>query len=130
MADLRKLHVDLYADLAQAFIAEAEAFGGDPFGAMEIASSVLQANDRHRPLLTRMAGIALARLGQNEAALRELRHSLQTARARGSDYDIAATIDVIDALGAANPEMLAGTGTGSSRTSGSCGYRDLRYQRL
>jgi tetratricopeptide (TPR) repeat protein len=105
MVDLRKLHVDLYADLAEAFIAEADAFGGDPIQALEGASNALKANDTHRPLLTRMAGISLARLGQKEAALRELRHALETARERASDYDIAATIDVIDTLGSADPDM-------------------------
>ena len=68
--------------LTQAWIAEAEAFGGDPFRALDIASQTLRSNDRLRPLLTRMGGVALARLGQREAATRELRHSLRTARER------------------------------------------------
>ena len=62
-SELRRLGIDAYAELAQAWIAEAEAFGGDPFRALEIGSQELQANDRQRPLLTRMGGIALARLG-------------------------------------------------------------------
>ena len=53
-------------------IAEAEAFGGDAYRALEIASRELEANDEHRPLLTRVAGIALARLGEKRAAIREL----------------------------------------------------------
>jgi tetratricopeptide (TPR) repeat protein len=106
LADLRRLRVDTYADLAQAWIAEAEAFGGDPLRALEIASKELQANDRQRPLLTRMGGIALARLGEKQAAMRELRHSLGSARARGADYDIAATIDAIDVVGGAEFELL------------------------
>jgi class 3 adenylate cyclase/tetratricopeptide (TPR) repeat protein len=97
-AELGRLGVDGYAELARALIVEAEAFGGDPFRAMEIGSLELQANDRQRPLLTRMGGIALARLGQKQAAMRELNHSLATARKRGADYDIAATIDVIAAV--------------------------------
>ena len=106
-AELRRLGIDAYAELAQAWIAEAEAFGGDPFRAMDIASRELQANDRQRPLLTRMGGIALARLGQKEAAMRELTHSLQTARARSSEYDIAATIDVIGAVDVVEPNLLS-----------------------
>jgi tetratricopeptide (TPR) repeat protein len=105
-SELRVLGVDAYAELVQAWIAEAEAFGGDPFRALEIASQELEANDRQRPLLTRMGGIALARLGQKEAAMRELNHSLGTARTRSSEYDIAATIDAMAAIGNANEELL------------------------
>ena len=104
-ADLRRLRVDTYADLAQALIAEAEGLSGDPFRALDLASQELQANDRQRPLLTRMAGVALARLGQKEAALRELRHSLSTARERRADYDVAATIDAMDAIAAVDQNM-------------------------
>ena len=105
-SELRRLGIDAYAELAQAWIAEAEALGGDPFRALEIGSQQLQANDRQRPLLTRMGGIALARLGEKEAAMRELRHSLQTARERSSEYDIAATIDAMAAIGNADDELL------------------------
>lgn len=106
-ADLSRSGLDFYADFCQALIAEAEAFGGDPFRALEVASGALRANDQVRPLLTRVAGIALARLGQNGAGMRELKHALKTARQRSAPYDIAATIDAIDALGKADPQMLA-----------------------
>ena len=106
MSELRGLGMDAYAELAQAWIAEAEAFGGDPFRALDLASQELQANDRQRPLLTRMGGIALARLGQTEAAMRELKHSLRTARERSAEYDIAATIAAMDAFGAVDDELL------------------------
>lgn len=105
-ADLRRFGMDDYAELTQAWTAEAEAFGGDPFRALELASQELRANDRQRPLLTRMGGIALARLGQTEAAMRELRHSLETARARNSEYDIAATIDVMAAVAGADADLV------------------------
>ena len=105
-SELRRLGIDAYAELTQAWLAEAEAFGGDPFRAMEIASQELQANDRQRPFLTRMGGIALARLGQKEAAMRELRHSLTTARDRKSDYDVAATIEIMDAVNGVDPDLL------------------------
>jgi class 3 adenylate cyclase/tetratricopeptide (TPR) repeat protein len=104
MEELRRLGIDAYAEFAEALIAEAEAFGGDPFHALDIASHALQASDGQRPLLTRMAGVALARLGQKDAAMRELRHSVQAARARGSEYDVCATIDLMDAIGRADPE--------------------------
>lgn len=106
MSDLRQLGMDAYAELAQAWIAEAEAFGGDPFRAMDLASETLRSNDRLRPLLTRMGGVALARLGQREAAIRELGHSLRTARERSADYDIAATIDALDALDAIDEDVV------------------------
>ena len=106
MADLRRFGMDAYAELAQAWIAEAEAFGGDAMRAMEVASERMQTNDRERPLLTRMAGIALARLGERKAAMRELEHALRTARDRGAEYDIAATIDVMAAIDGADPTLL------------------------
>ena len=106
MAELRRMRVDLYANLGQALIAEAEAFGGDPMRALEIASRELEANDEQRPLLTRAAGIALARLGEKRGATRELTHSLQTARDRGSEYDVAATIDVLHALDDADDQLV------------------------
>ena len=58
-------------------------------------------------MLTRIAGIALARLGEKEAAEREFRSSLRVARDRGSEYDIAAAIDALDALSAADADLLA-----------------------
>ncbi|HUA70810.1 MAG TPA: tetratricopeptide repeat protein, partial [Solirubrobacteraceae bacterium] len=103
--ELRRLQFDLYADLAQGLLAEAEAFVGDPMRALDIASRELRSNDRLRPLLTRVAAIALARLGEQKGALRELRHSLQVARDRGDEYDIAATIDLLDALGDADRDL-------------------------
>jgi class 3 adenylate cyclase/tetratricopeptide (TPR) repeat protein len=106
VAELRRLKADWYAELGQALVAEAEAFGGDPFRALDIASRELQASDRHRPLLTRIGGIALARLGDRNAAIRELRHSLASARERRADYDVAATADALAALGATDARLL------------------------
>ena len=75
--------------------------------ALDLASRALKANDQVRPLLTRVAGIALARLGEKAGAVRELTHALRTARARSADYDIAATIDILDALGSADAELVS-----------------------
>jgi class 3 adenylate cyclase/tetratricopeptide (TPR) repeat protein len=107
LSDFRRLRMDGYAELTQALIAEAQAFGGDAFEALEVASRALEVSDRLRPLLTRVAGIALARIGERETSMRELKHSLRTARDRAAEYDIAATIDAIDALGGADPQMLS-----------------------
>jgi class 3 adenylate cyclase/tetratricopeptide (TPR) repeat protein len=107
LEDVRKFRMDAYAELTQALIAEAHAFGGDPFEALEIASRTLQANDRQRPLLSRVGAIALARLGDKDASVRELGHSLRVGRERGAEYDVAATIDALEAIDGADREMLA-----------------------
>jgi tetratricopeptide (TPR) repeat protein len=107
VAELHEFRVDAYTDFGRALIAEVEALEGDPLEALEIARRELQCNDRHRPLLTRVAGVALARSGQKEAAQAELRRSLRVARDRGSEYDIAAAIDALAALSAADAELLA-----------------------
>jgi class 3 adenylate cyclase/tetratricopeptide (TPR) repeat protein len=106
LADMRRLRMEGYAELIEALIAEAEAVGGDALDGLDRASRALKANDRLRPLLTRAAGIALARMGQREAAIRELAHSLRTARDRSAEYDLAAAIDAMAAVGGADPDML------------------------
>jgi class 3 adenylate cyclase/tetratricopeptide (TPR) repeat protein len=106
MTDLRRVGMEAYAELAEAWIAEAEAFGGDAMRAIEVASQRLRADDRERPLLTRVAGVALARLGETKGAMRELEHSLRTARDRGAEYDIAATVDAMATLGRVDPVLL------------------------
>ncbi len=106
MADLSRARIDAYADFAKALIAEAEAFAGDAARALALARQQLEAGDRHRPLLQRVAGIALARLGRKDAAERELLSALDSARERSAEYDIAATIDLLDALGSAAPGLL------------------------
>jgi class 3 adenylate cyclase/tetratricopeptide (TPR) repeat protein len=106
MADLRRFRIDWQADFAQALIAEAEAFAGDPQRALEIAREELESGDRHRPLLERVSGIGLARLGREDAAKDELMRALASARERGAEYDIAATIDALDAIGSADLGLL------------------------
>jgi class 3 adenylate cyclase/tetratricopeptide (TPR) repeat protein len=106
MDELRRFKLDGYADFAQALLAEAEAFGGDALRALDIGSRELETSNRLRPLLTRVGGIALGRLGERSAAIRELRHSLESARSVGGEYDIAATIDALASLDGADPELL------------------------
>jgi hypothetical protein len=96
-----------YADFATALVAEAHAFAGDPSRALAMAQGALGTADPQRPLLERVAGIALARLGQRDAAERELRCALECARAGHAQYDLAATIDMLAVLGAAEPDLLA-----------------------
>lgn len=103
VADLRRFGIDAYAEFARALVAEAEAFAGDPSRALSIAQDELAAAGRYAPLVGRIRGIALARLGHADAAERALMSSLALARERGEEYDIAATVDVLDALGIAQP---------------------------
>ena len=65
----------------------------------------LESSRRHRPLLQRVCAIALARLDRNDEAAEQLRISLASGQAAGADYEVAATIDVLDALGLAGPDM-------------------------
>jgi class 3 adenylate cyclase/tetratricopeptide (TPR) repeat protein len=104
---LRVFSMQSYAEFGRALIAEAEALAGDPRRALELARAELDGSDRQRPLLQRAAGIALARLGDTEAACRELAEALSCARSRGADYEIAATIDVLAVLACADPDLLA-----------------------
>ena len=103
---LRAFNMHAYADFGRGLIAEAEALRGDPRRGLEIARADLEAADRERPLLQRAAGIALARLEETDAAGRELTAALACARERGAHYEIAATIDALAALGAADDELL------------------------
>ena len=106
MDTLRRFSMHAYADFARALIAEAEAFAGDPRRALDVARAEIESADRNRSLLQRAAGIALARLGQPDAARDELSAALRSARDRGAEYDIAATIDALARLDGADAEML------------------------
>ncbi len=103
---LRAFSMGAYADFAHALIAEGEALGGDPRRGLEIARADLESCDRQRPLLQRAAGIALARLGEADAAQRELAEALDCARERRSGYDVAATIDALALMGCADADLV------------------------
>ena len=105
-AELRGFNMNAYADFAQALIAEAEALVGDAERGLQIARRELRTADRQRPLLQRAGGIALARLGQMEAARSELLGALASARNSGFEYDIAATIDALAALNGVDAPVL------------------------
>jgi tetratricopeptide (TPR) repeat protein len=104
--ELRSFSMLAYAEFGRALIAEAEALAGDPKRGLEIARAELEASDRLRPLLQRSAGIALARLGEMDAAYGELSGALECARAQGAGYEIAASIDALARLGYGDEEML------------------------
>jgi class 3 adenylate cyclase/tetratricopeptide (TPR) repeat protein len=104
--ELRRSRVDAYAGFAQALVAEAHAFTGDAPRALQIAQRELTTTDRHRPLLERVSGIALARLGRVDEAEAQLRSALASARQEHADYEVAATIGVLDSIGAAGEDLL------------------------
>jgi ATP/maltotriose-dependent transcriptional regulator MalT len=106
MNELREFGMDAYADFAHALLAEAEGLGGAPERALAVAHEQLKVTDRNAPLLERVAGIALARLGFTEAARAELIAALKSARARGAEYDVASTVDALHALGSADADLL------------------------
>ncbi len=103
---LRRFELHAYADFAFALTAEAEALAGDAERGLRIARRELRTAERQRPVLLRAAGIALARLGQSDAARTELLGAQAAARDSGFEYDVAATIDALDALGSAGPDVL------------------------
>ncbi|MGZ4183321.1 MAG: adenylate/guanylate cyclase domain-containing protein [Solirubrobacteraceae bacterium] len=105
-AELRKSGADVFAGFARALVAEAHAFTGDAPRALEIARRELETGGRHRPLLERVSGIALARLGRGDEAEEQLRISLASAIEGGADYEVVATIDVLDSLGVAGQDIL------------------------
>jgi class 3 adenylate cyclase/tetratricopeptide (TPR) repeat protein len=105
-AELHKSGADVFAAFARALVAEAHAFTGDAARAIEVARRELATTGRHRPLLQRVSGIALARLGRVDEAGEHLRVSLASAREAGADYEVAATIDVLASFGLAGPGML------------------------
>jgi hypothetical protein len=103
---LHKSGADVFAGFARALVAEAHAFTGDAERALQVARQELETGSRHRPLLERVCGIALARLGRVDEAEEQLRISLASARKGGADYEVAATIDVLDSLGVADQGLL------------------------
>ena len=84
--------------------AESQLLGGDVDGARARAESELeQARALGAvapvPLLHRVRGVALARLGDRPGAADALRHSLEAARVNQVDYEVALTLRVLAALG-------------------------------
>jgi tetratricopeptide (TPR) repeat protein len=98
--ELARLSMDYYVAVARAYLAEAEAFGGDAREALELADRLLATTDRNLALVRRVRAVALIRLGRTRAAIDELEASLIAADGHGTDYDAAAALDLLDALGA------------------------------
>jgi tetratricopeptide (TPR) repeat protein len=92
------------AVFASLVIAEAEAFRGDPRASLEVLSSLRGNRDPYLPMVHRIRGVACWRLDDREAAIDELNESVDAARARGADYDTAAALDALEAVGPTLPE--------------------------
>lgn len=105
-AELRTLGETRSLEQAELVLAEAEAVAGEASRAMEITSR-LGDSSRELAWLKRIRGIALARLGALNEAVSELDASLVMARQTNALYDVAATLDVLDAL-SVEPERQAG----------------------
>jgi tetratricopeptide (TPR) repeat protein len=105
-AELRTAGASRYLEQVELVVAEVEALGGDASDAVQITGR-LSASGRELAWLKRIRGIALARLGRIEEAMDELDASLDVARQSGALYDIAATLDVQQSLGA-EPAQRAG----------------------
>ena len=106
-ADMRKVGVGYYADLANALVAEGESIGGSPERGREVAIELLGSGSTYVALLRRASGIALGRMDQPEAARGELEHALRVARERGEDYEAALALDALSALGATDADQDA-----------------------
>jgi tetratricopeptide (TPR) repeat protein len=99
---LRTMGLGRIADVAGAMSAEAEAVGGDPWRAIAIADELIARADDQRPLLQRARAIALLKIGRWAEAVVALRHSLLAARERDASYEIAATLNALERLGASH----------------------------
>jgi tetratricopeptide (TPR) repeat protein len=98
VSDLRTIGVGPLADFADAMLAEAEGFAGDPERADSIADRLLGSAEENVPLLRRARAIALARMGEEESSIRELELAAEAARERGEQYQLALALDALERL--------------------------------
>jgi hypothetical protein len=94
-ANMRRAGVGFYADLASALVAEAQAVGGVAEQGLQMAERLLAAGSTYVSLLRRACGSALLRMGDTEAAQRELELAVEAARERGEDYEVALALDAL-----------------------------------
>ena len=106
-ADMQRVGVRFYGELASALVGEGEALGGSPERAIQIAVGLLGSGSPHLALLHRASGIALLRLGDPDAARRELNLGLEAARAGGEGYEVASALGALGAVGALDAAQAA-----------------------
>jgi tetratricopeptide (TPR) repeat protein len=104
--ELRTLGETRDLEEAEIALAEAEALGGEPHRAAALSEELLRVK-RELAWIKRNRAIAFARLGRLEDAVCDLEDALSIARERDGLYDVAATIDVLHAVGAATEAQLA-----------------------
>jgi tetratricopeptide (TPR) repeat protein len=105
--DMGQYRVDFYAQLARALIVEAQALGGDASEAIAGAASQLAGENSNVSLLRRARGVALARTGDRDGAIAELRDAVAVARDGGEDFDLALALDALALISAADPAEIA-----------------------
>jgi tetratricopeptide (TPR) repeat protein len=84
--------------------AEAELLAGNVDAALARAGAEIErarsmGGGHHMALLHRVRAVALARSGELDAARRALQDSLEEARARHMDFELALTLKIVAALG-------------------------------
>jgi hypothetical protein len=104
---MQRVGVRFYGELASALVGEGEALGGSPERAIQIAVGLLGSGSPHLALLHRASGIALLRLGDPDAARRELNLGLEAARAGGEGYEVASALGALGAVGALDAAQAA-----------------------
>jgi hypothetical protein len=102
-AEMRRVGVDYYADLADALVAEGEAQGGSAPRALARARELLSSANGNLCTLRRVSGIALARIGDRSSARREIELAVTLARERGEQYELALSLDALGALRPLDP---------------------------
>ena len=95
------------AGLAEAYTAEALAFADRPDAALLAADRALRDATRTAPLLHRVRGFALSQLGDTDGATHALHVSMSEAEERGNAYELAISLDALEALGTAPPGSAA-----------------------
>ncbi|HSD77723.1 MAG TPA: tetratricopeptide repeat protein, partial [Solirubrobacteraceae bacterium] len=95
---LRRLRVDAEAALVEAYLAEAHAFRREPELALALADRLLPVAQRAAPLVHRVRGLALAQLGDRDAAVVALEEAARESERQESDYDLALALDALLAL--------------------------------
>jgi tetratricopeptide (TPR) repeat protein len=104
LAVMRRLGAKGPAELVDAYRCEALAFAGHSEAALDAADLLLPGATQTAPLLHRVRGFALAQLGDDGAAYEALNSAVAEARLRASDYELAVSLDALDAFcGRAGP---------------------------
>ena len=106
-ARLRALDCERDAAFVDALLAEAHLFGGRPADALGAAERLVAAGDcveRLKPLLHRVRGLALARLGIHGAAAPALEAAVDHARLQGDAFEVALCLDALEVAGRLDPE--------------------------